>query len=72
MSRIAHDVAQVLEAAGIGKLVEGGDPPVWMGSQCVQHKVTADEPGAPGHEYLDRSVGYHRMPTSELSPSMKR
>ena len=24
------------------------------------------------NEYLDRSVGYHRMPTSELSPSMKR
>ena len=67
MARAVDHVAQVLEPAGVGQLVERGDVPVRM--RCVRpaDEVGSDEAGAAGDEDL-----YHRMPTSELSPSMNR
>ncbi len=65
--RAVHHVVEVLAAPGVGELVECGDSPVRVRRQRVAHEVAADEPGAAGDEDV-----HHRMPTSELSPSMKR
>ena len=62
-----HHVVQVLAPPGVGQLVERRDVPVGVRRQRVAHEIAADEPGAAGDEDV-----HHRMPTSELSPSMKR
>ena len=60
-------LAQVLEPAGVGQLVERRDAPVGMRAVRPADEIGPDESGAAGDENL-----YHRMPTSELSPSMNR
>ena len=65
--RTVHHVVEILAAPGVRELVERGDPPVRVRRQRVAHEVAADEAGAAGDEDV-----HHRMPTSELSPSMKR
>ena len=71
--RVVHGVTQILHASGVGQLVERGDPPVGMRREGVQHEVAADEAGTASDQHLDHRLAvYHRIPTSELSPSMKR
>ena len=53
VSRVVHDVVQVLAAAGIRELVEGRDPPVGVSREREPHEVTADESGPTRHEDLN-------------------
>jgi len=55
VARVALDVAQVLEVAGVGEFVEVDDLDVLMGAQQVTDEVRADEPGAAG----DKDVLWH-------------
>ena len=41
--RIVNHAAQVLNATGVGELVEGGDTPVRMLGQGIPHEIAADE-----------------------------
>ena len=46
--RVGLEVRQVLAPAGVGKLVQHGDGPIFVSSQGVANEVGTDEAGAPG------------------------
>ena len=68
---MVDDVLQVLQAPGVGQLVERGDMPVGVCGDRIADEVRADEACAAGDENVNHAL-YHRIPTSELSPSMNR
>jgi hypothetical protein len=67
VARIVHDVVQVLASSGVGQLVERRHTPVGVRLSAWRTKLLPMNPAPP----VTRTF-YHRMPTSELSPSMKR
>ena len=63
---VVLDVAQVLEVAGVGELVEVHDLDVVVPGEHVAHEVGADEPGAAGdHES-------HAVSSSDLLAATSR
>src|SRR5688572_1030789 len=60
MTRIVHDVVEVLAPPGVGELVERGDPPVRVLMERVTDEVAADEPGAAGDEDVNHPCGSSR------------
>ena len=56
VARVVHHVAQRLDAARVGQLVERRDAPVAMRGERMAHEVAADEPGAAGHQNLGHDL----------------
>ena len=52
VSRAVHHLAQILEAAGVGQLVERRDAPVGMALVRPADEVRSNETGAAGHEHV--------------------
>ena len=53
VSRMVHDVVQVLETAGVCEFVERGHTPVAMSRQGVAHEIATDEPRPAGDQHVD-------------------
>src|SRR5262249_53733221 len=56
------NVAQVLEVARVGELVEIDHAVLGMTTQDMPHEVRADETGPAGHEYLHESLSFDDVP----------